>query len=86
MSNPFQHCDNSITPSCPIEATVLGYYPNIPGNIIYIVIFTLCCIMQTFLGIRYKVKSSSWVVGVACFGELLGMYEQVTRLHNRLII
>ncbi|KAJ4145862.1 hypothetical protein LMH87_004694 [Akanthomyces muscarius] len=38
--------------------------------------------MQTFLGIRYKVKSSSWVVGVACFGEVLGYAARVVLSKN----
>lgn len=75
MTNPFQHCDNSVTPSCPIEATVYGYYPSVPWNIAYVVIFTLCCIGQMFLGIRYKVKSYTLAVGLGCFGEVVGMYR-----------
>lgn len=74
MSILFKHCIDKVTPSCPLEATVYGYYPSIPWNIVYITIFALCCTGQIFLGIRYKVISYTLVVGLGCFAEVVGMY------------
>lgn len=74
MTISFKHCNNDVTPSCPLEATLYGYYPSFPWNIVYATIFAICCTGQIFLGIRCKVKSYSWAVGSGCFLEVAGMY------------
>jgi RTA1 like protein len=70
-----------ITPECPIEDTTYGYYPNIAGNAIYVVIFAICALAQIGLGITYRVKFYSTLVFLGCTGEAVGYIGRIV-LHS----
>lgn len=50
-----------VSPYCPVEATVLGYYPNLGASIFFAIVFGLCLVAALFLGIRSK----TWTFTVA---------------------
>ncbi|KAH8654035.1 RTA1 like protein-domain-containing protein [Tricladium varicosporioides] len=72
---------SKITPECPVEATVYGYYPSLGGNIIFAVIFAICAIGQVVLGIKYHLRFYTIVVGLGCVGETVGYIGRVM-LHS----
>lgn len=50
-----------VSPACPVEATVLGYHPNLGASIFFAIAFGLCFAAALFLGIRSK----TWTFTVA---------------------
>jgi hypothetical protein len=71
MSRPYNNC-TEISPACPIEGTLYGYYPNKPANGAYAIIFVVCLVAQLILGIRYKTKSYAIALSLGCLIEVAG--------------
>ena len=67
----YRHCE-AISPDCPVWATTYGYYPSLPASIVYITVFSLCCVLQLALGIRYKTYPYMIVAAIGTFGEAVG--------------
>ncbi|KAH8595311.1 RTA1 like protein-domain-containing protein [Bisporella sp. PMI_857] len=71
-----------ITPECPVEKTVYGYYPSLGGNAIFAALFTLCAIAQLVLGIKYRLKLYTTVVILGCAGEAIGYVGRIMMHSN----
>jgi hypothetical protein len=71
-----------ITPECPVENTTYGYYPNLAGNVIFVLVFAVCAVSQVVLGIVYRLKAFTIVVCIGCVGELLGYVGRVMMHSN----
>jgi len=61
-----------ISPRCPVENTIYGYYPSLPLNAFFIAIFSLCALLHVFLGIRAKTWFFAYAVTAGCIGEAIG--------------
>lgn len=46
-----------VSPDCPVEGTILGYYPDIGANAAYAGFFALAALINLGLGLRYKTWS-----------------------------
>lgn len=66
-----------VSATCPVSATTYGYYPNLPANIIFTVVFGVTGILQLVLGLRYR--TYTWMIGVT-LGCLLEMAGYIGRL------
>jgi hypothetical protein len=44
----------AVSPECPVEATLYGYYPSLGWNAFFVGFFGLCCVINLVLGIRYR--------------------------------
>jgi hypothetical protein len=44
----------SVSPTCPVDNTIYGYYPSLPLNIFFVVFFSIIAIEQVVLGLYYK--------------------------------
>lgn len=53
----------SVTPECPVSDTTYGYYPNLGGNAFFCAAFSLICLLQIGMGIRYR----TWTWLIATF-------------------
>ncbi|KAF7188887.1 Efflux pump himE [Pseudocercospora fuligena] len=53
MSVPFLDC-TSLTPECPVEATIYGYRPSLPANALFLTLNLLCALFSLIFGIRYR--------------------------------
>lgn len=62
----FDSCTD-VSPDCPVEATTLGYYPNLGANIFFAVTFGLCFIAAAVIGVRSRTWTftAAIVVGLA---------------------
>ncbi|KAL9105084.1 MAG: hypothetical protein Q9163_000002 [Psora crenata] len=71
-----------VTPYCPVEATIYGYYPTLAGNVFFVAVFGLCFLAQTILGLRYR----TWTYLIALFfgtlGEVIGHVGRVILSDN----
>ncbi|KXS95726.1 hypothetical protein AC578_10755 [Pseudocercospora eumusae] len=81
MSNPFENC-TEVTPSCPVEATTYGYYPNLAGNSLLLSIFALCTISQLLLALRFRILAFSTIVSLASLSETIGYTGRILMHKN----
>jgi hypothetical protein len=62
----------SVTPACPVEGTLYGYYPNLGANAFFAALFGVLLILQLILGIWKKTWTFMLAVGLGVFGEMAG--------------
>ena len=72
----------SISPECPVEATIYGYYPNLGVNVFFCVFFAVCMIIQIYQGIRWKTWTYLVALGLGCFSEAIGKTFNCTPIEN----
>lgn len=72
----------AVSPTCPVSATTYGYYPNLPANVIFCVIFGLCTILQLLFGLR--LRTYTWLIGLVVGGlmETLGYLFRLLLRNN----
>lgn len=61
-------------PYCPVEATVLGYYPNLGANAFLLAGFGVCFLGLLITGIWKKTWGYSAALLAGCILEVAGMY------------
>lgn len=61
-----------VNASCPVEATIYGYYPNMAGNVFFAVVFGICMIAQFALGWYYKTWTFMIALTLGCLSEVIG--------------
>lgn len=76
----FASCE-TITTSCPVEATVYGYLPNLGGNIFFLAFFGILLVIQACQGIVYKTWTWLVLIGIGLFLEVIG-YAGRIMMHN----
>lgn len=76
----FDRCEE-LSPYCPVEATVLGYAPNLGSSIFFTVAFGLCLVAAAVLGVWKK----TWTFAAAiCAGLILETSgKSTTRMEPR---
>lgn len=67
----FYSCEQ-VGPKCPVEATVLGYYPNLGINIFFAIGFGICGLIVALFGIWKKTWGYTAAVTAGCTVEFLG--------------
>lgn len=69
----FADC-TEVSALCPVEATVLGYYPNLGSGVFFTIAFGLCMMASGVFGVWKR----TWTYGVALtlgiLLEALGMF------------
>jgi hypothetical protein len=61
-----------VTPECPVDRTIYGYYPNLGANIFFATFFALFMLVHVVLGFRLKSWTFMVALVVGCFGEFIG--------------
>jgi hypothetical protein len=72
----YENC-TEITPDCPVEATVYGYYPSIGANTVGAVIFGLCFFVNVYLGWRHKTWTYMVAMSLACLTSSIGYIGRI---------
>ncbi|KAG8529562.1 uncharacterized protein KY384_006199 [Bacidia gigantensis] len=67
---------------CPVELTVYGYRPTLPGSITLIVLYALCMMIQIGLGVRYRAWTYMSAMVLGCLDEILGYVGRILYYHN----
>ncbi|KAG9231196.1 RTA1 like protein-domain-containing protein [Amylocarpus encephaloides] len=62
----------SITPTCLVEYTIYGYYPNLGLNAFFAGIFGLLALAQIGLGAFYRTYFFASVMAFGCIAEVVG--------------
>jgi hypothetical protein len=68
--------------TCPIECGQVKFFPSLPGNILYAVIFGLLLLAQVGLGVWYR--TYGFVIGMASglILEIIGYAGRVMLHHD----
>lgn len=62
-----------VSASCPVEASVYGYYPSRPANYFFTIVFGICLIVQVAQYIKWKSLTYAIALIFGCLGETVGM-------------
>jgi hypothetical protein len=68
---PYYAC-KSVSPSCPVELTTLGYFPNKGINIFFAIGFGMAAVTALTTGIMKKTWSYTGFITAGCVLELAG--------------
>lgn len=78
MSGRFQDC-TEVSEQCPVEATVLGYYPNLGSGYFFTIMFGLCLIGSVVLGVKGRMWSYTAAITCGLILETAGSYLTLTK-------
>jgi hypothetical protein len=78
--NLFKVCRH-ISPDCPVESSIYGYYPSLPGNTFFLAWFAAMLIVNVLLGVKFKRWAYMTAVSLGCISEVIG-YAGWVILHN----
>lgn len=67
----FDDC-TKVTPDCPVDATVLGYVPNLGSSIFFAIAFGLLCVASLGVGLWKRTWTYCAAVTVGVFLECIG--------------
>lgn len=67
---------------CPVELSVYGYRPTLPGSIALIALYGLCALIQIALGWRYKTWGFMAAMVGGCLDEILGYVGRIMMYQN----
>jgi hypothetical protein len=65
-----------VSPICPVEATTLGYYPNLGANVFFCVVFGLCTISTFAIGMWKRTWAFGAVVAAGFALETAGKSDR----------
>lgn len=71
LANYYYSC-HEVSPTCPVEATTLGYYPNRGINIFFVIAYGLAMVVTLAIGLRKKTWSYTSFIAAGCALELAG--------------
>lgn len=69
-------CD-SVTPECPVEASIYGYYPSLFANWFFVAFFGLFTFLNVFFGWRYRTWSYMAGMTLGCVSSAIGYAGRV---------
>lgn len=77
----FKSCEE-VSLLCPIEATVLGYAPNLGASIFFTVAFGIVAIATIAIGVRAKTWTFMAALSLGCILETLGSFVAIPPLRT----
>ncbi|KUJ07855.1 putative RTA1 domain protein [Mollisia scopiformis] len=72
----------SVTPECPVNETLYGYYPNLGANAFFAALFAFLLIAQLIIGTWTKTWTFMLAVGLGVFGEMAGYIGRLIMHQN----
>ncbi|KAK9234062.1 RTA1 domain-containing protein [Lipomyces kononenkoae] len=81
MSSGFHKC-TTITPSCPVEATIYGYYPSLVANVFFAAAFGFYMVLNIAFAVRYRTVSYGIALILGCMTEVVGYIGRIMMHHN----
>ncbi|KAL2262311.1 hypothetical protein VTK26DRAFT_1771 [Humicola hyalothermophila] len=81
LANYYYSC-HEVTPTCPVEATTLGYHPNRGINIFFAVAYALATIVTLVFGVWKRTWSYMAFIAAGCALELAGYAARIPLTDN----
>lgn len=71
----------SVGPDCPVQNSLYGYYPSLPGNAFFLAFFAICLIANTLLGIWKRTWTYLIAMFFGCLAQTIGYGGRII-MHN----
>ncbi|KAL2402415.1 Efflux pump himE [Exophiala dermatitidis] len=71
-----------VSPECPVEASIYGYYPNLGANAFFVAFFATCFFLNLGLGFRYKTWTYMVALSLGCLTETIGYIGRLIMRSN----
>lgn len=71
-----------ISPECPVQGTIYGYYPSLAANAFFAAFFGLCMLIHLGLGLKFKTWTFMIACCLGCCGELVGYIGRLIMNNN----
>ena len=71
MPNRYANC-TTITPECPVSATVYGYIPSLAANAFFCAFFALFLAANIILPFKYKTWTYGAIMSLGALAEAIG--------------
>jgi hypothetical protein len=71
----------SVSPACPVSASIYGYYPSLGANAFFAAFFGIALITNLTLGLRYKTWTFMIALGLGSLTECIGYVGRIL-LHS----
>ena len=81
MSDPYQDC-TSVTPECPVSATIYGYSPNLAANAFFCAFFALFLLTNLALPPKYKTWTYGSIICLGALAEVIGYAGRIIMHSN----
>lgn len=81
-TRPSYRTCHEVSPSCPVEATTYGYYPELGPNAFLLALFAVCFLASTVIGIWSKTWTYTLALGGGTLLEALGYLGRVMQHSN----
>lgn len=78
--NPL-NCD-AVSESCPIKASIYGYYPSMGWNAFFAALFGLCFFVNLWFGLRFRTWTYMLAMSGACITSTIGYAGRVVMHDN----
>lgn len=78
--NPL-NCDQ-VSESCPVKASIYGYYPILGWNTFFSAVFGLCFFVNFWLGLRFRTWTYMLAMCLACMTSCLGYVGRILMHDN----
>lgn len=62
----------SVSPLCPVDQTIYGYYPNMGANAFFLALFAVLCAVNVAQGIKYKTWTYMIALALGSLTEAIG--------------
>ncbi|KAK3987632.1 sphingoid long-chain base transporter RSB1 [Cladorrhinum sp. PSN332] len=82
MIAAYYYSCKQVTPTCPVEATTLGYRPNRGINIFFAIMFGFSAISTLYFGIKKKTWSYMSFIAAGCLLEMAGYASRIPLTDN----
>lgn len=67
----------SVSPACPVSASIYGYYPSLPANAFFCAFFGLALVANLILGTRYKTWTFMIALALGSLTECVGYVGRI---------
>lgn len=74
--------DNCTLAVCPLDLSIYGYRPTLPGSAAVIALYGICAAIQILLGFRYKTWGFMTAMLFGCISEALGYAGRILMWKN----
>lgn len=81
-TRPSYRTCHEVSPSCPVEATTYGYYPELAPNAFLLALFATCFVASLGIGIWSKTWTYTLALGGGTLLEALGYLGRVMQHSN----
>jgi hypothetical protein len=78
---PFGACF-SVSPQCPVQHSIYGYYPSVGANAFFVVFFIMAVVLQLYAGVRYKTWSYLVAMFLGCVDQGIGYIGRIMLHQN----